>query len=199
MKFRYDTNPNTQAFWNNYYTERQVERKNDWLFPTAVKLLEKCPKGRPEALEVGCGAGRTIVELLKLKKDVSWTGLDFSVSGIQKANSKYPKQAKWICGDIEKMAELDARPIYDFILCVETMEHLSEPDIVCKLFFQWLKTNGTIFITVPVAGTPLDKNPKYHHVTYQPDDFGIMFSDKSAEVKTFQIDKHHLGVTVRKG
>lgn len=198
MKFNYKDNPNTVKFWDNYYTKRVVERKNNWLFDMVLAYL--APYTNPVAIEVGCGGGRTIIELCKLRRGVRWTGLDFSASGIKRANLKYAKYAKWWCDDIVNVAKRsEVVPVFDFILCVETLEHLSEPEIVCGLFFQWLKADGIILITVPVAGSALDKGKdNLHHVTYEPEDFFILFPQVNATVRTFQIDKHHLGVTIKK-
>lgn len=199
MKFRYDENPNTLEFWNRYYKRRTVERKLIWLFPEALKILNKYPP-EANALEIGCGNGRTVIELWKLRKSVLWTGLDFSDASIGNAKRKYKKYAKWRCADICDLTKFGrVEPTYDFILCAETLEHLTRPMVACELMWSLLKTAGTILITVPVAGTALDKNPlNLHHVTYQPDDFGTMFPNYLAHVETFQIDKHHLGAVIRK-
>jgi len=198
VNFRYEDNPNTLEFWNKLYATRKVERKNIWLFPEVIKLLKKYP-ANSMALEIGCGGGRTIIELWKLNKSILWTGTDFSSTAIARATKKY-KQAKWICGDICDYSRVHVvEPTYDFILCSETLEHLSKPMAACELMWKVLKTAGTIFITVPVAGSALDKNPgNLHHVIFQPDDFGTMFPNYLAEVETYKIDKHHLGAVIRK-
>ena len=196
MKFRYDENPNTLEFWDDVYANRKVERKNAWLFPEVMKLLSKYPQ-LSTALEIGCGGGRTTIELWKLKKSILWTGTDFSNTGIARANKKY-HQARWACVDI-CAAAIPELTTYDFILCSETLEHLTKPMVACEHMWKMLRTAGTILITVPLAGTKLDNNSKnYHHVTFQPDDFGTMFPNELANVTTYQIDKHHLGAVIRK-
>jgi len=197
MKFNYDENPNTVKFWDYYYFKRKVERKSLWLFDTVLYYLKTFSK--PDALEIGCGAGRTIIELWKLKKDVNWTGLDFSATAIDKAIHKYGKYAKFTCQDIVVQArESDPVPQYDFILCSETLEHISDPPLVCRHMWKMLRLGGIILITVPVAGTPLDTGKlNLHHITFVEQDFRDMFS--RARVNVFQIDKHHMCAIIKKG
>lgn len=197
MKFNYDDNPNTKEFWDSYYRKRKVERKNLWLFDTVIQYLRGYTK--PDAIEIGCGAGRTIIELWKMRKDVNWVGLDFSETAIATAIKKFGTRAKFIRADIVQMSlkRWPNKPYYNFILCAETLEHLDEPEKVCGLMWSWLRPEGTILITVPVAGTPLDKNPgNLHNITFQPEDFEGLFPE--GRVNTFKIDKHHLVVTVKK-
>ena len=197
MKFNYDENPNTIDFWNGYYNARKVERKNIWLFDTVIGLLRGYAE--PDAIEIGCGAGRTIIELWKLKKEVRWMGLDFSEVSIEKAIQKFGTRAKFMCADIVGLAHRSSpRPAFNFILCSETLEHISEPIVVCQMMWDWLRPSGTILITVPVARTPLDRGKQnLHHVKFQPEDFYVLFPHGGCEV--FQIDKHHLAVVIRKG
>ncbi len=198
MKFRYRENPNTVKFWDGYYNARKVERKSGWLFDEVIKCLEIYD--RPVALEVGCGAGRTIIELWKRRKDVSWHGIDYSAKAIGKAKVKFGTRGHFLCVDIDHMIKgIDTiSPYYDFILCSETLEHLSDPAGACKVMWKMLNDMGTIFITVPVAGTPLDKNPQnLHMVTFEEGDFEELFPE--GRVQTFEIDKHHLAVSITKG
>lgn len=204
MKFNYENNPNTLQFWDEYYRQRLVERKNPWLFPKAIEILDTlgdCPR----ALEVGCGAGRTIVELRKIKKDVRWSGVDISKIAIERARQTKP-WASWHYLDVvEESAHvlsalwevsLFAPGTFQFILCAETLEHLSAPGPVCTLFSIWLAKDGKMLITVPVEGSPLDKNSvNLHHVTFSEKDFAETLFPEN-KVETFRFDNQHLGVIV---
>ncbi len=214
MKFRYETNPNTKEFWEEYYTKRAVERLNKWLIPIVLKYLspyraippsmQVSPYKEPRALEIGCGAGRTIGELLSMRGDVQWTGMDYSEVAIKTAKRKYLNANFYWC-DAEKRFEheqykkMSINDQYNFILCTETLEHMSDPKSVCKLMYKWLKVNGTILITVPYPGSPLDTNSiNKHHVSFELKDFSDVLFSFANKVETFQIDKHHLGVIVMK-
>lgn len=217
MKFRYKENPNTRLYWEKYYTERIIERLNRWLIPIVLKYLSQyraippsmqaSVRKEPRALEIGCGAGRTIGELLKMRSDVQWTGMDYSEVAIAKAKSKYHNASFYWC-DVEKCYEhegnslkkiISANDQYEFILCTETLEHMSNPQSVCKLMYKWLKVNGTILITVPYPGSPLDTNSiNLHHVSFEMEDFENVLFPFADKIVIFQIDKHHLGIVVRK-
>lgn len=202
-------NPNTVGFWNNYYNLRKVERKNNWLFTSVLVNLKPVVKVKQqiEFLDVGCGMGRTMMELKKLFKvnfmDVHFnmTGVDISYVAISNAAKKYgaKNDLRWILSDV---GQEEPRKIgygeYDFILCAETLEHITKPDCACNNMVANLKDGGTIFITVPVYNSHLDTNSvNKHYTSFESDDFSnILF--KGMNVELYEIDKNHLSVIVKK-
>lgn len=91
-------------------------------------------------LEVGCGDGRFIRNLIKTNHTLIITGLDASAAGI---NCCKDIGCDLICSDI---LNYDPNKKYDYVLCFQTLEHFSSPDEVIEK----LKSLGkNIIVSVP--------------------------------------------------
>lgn len=96
-----------------------------------------------DVLDVGCRVGTTV---LKLKQ------MGYNPVGID-INKKYVEVAQQYTGCI--VLEMNAEYLtfddgsFAFILCTETLEHISNHMAVLNEFYRVLKPNGRIFISVP--------------------------------------------------
>lgn len=95
-------------------------------------------------LDLGCGNGATMVELAK----------DFTrVDGIDKARqpaSILPGQSVWWV-DLDTMAWFYSKhlPAADRIVCLEVLEHIAAPLVICKMIRDTLPYGGMAAVSVP--------------------------------------------------
>lgn len=98
-------------------------------------------------LDIGCGDGEFLSFLRDVKPSLHATGLDSSSSAIRKLESK-GLQGHQI-GDLNQ-PDLEPFKKVDFIVAMEIIEHLTEPELLMREF---LKTDAhTFYITIPNMG-----------------------------------------------
>ncbi|MDP2939848.1 MAG: class I SAM-dependent methyltransferase [Candidatus Omnitrophota bacterium] len=98
-----------------------------------------------KVLDVGCSKGY-IADLLKFKKCyVVGIEKDKPTSNIAR---KYCNEV--ITTDIENFAELPYPDgFFDFILCLDVLEHIARPDIILDKLRNYLSNNGSIIVSLP--------------------------------------------------
>jgi len=98
-------------------------------------------------LELGCGKGEFLLECHKENLDV--VGVDINPNYIEISKEKIKKsgfEPHIILTKGEKLPFKDNS--FDFINCVEVLEHTNDPEQVLKECFRMLKNNGQIYITI---------------------------------------------------
>ena len=118
--------------WSNYKRERKIinsmASNNHWI----VRELSNYKHGN--YLEIGTGSG----ELIRKTQSLGWNsyGVDPGdyASGFQivKNSSELPRQIK-----------------FDVIVFKDVLEHTFDPNIILKIYKNYLKPNAIMFITVP--------------------------------------------------
>ena len=78
--------------------------------------------------------------------DLSLTGLDFSAVGVDRCRALLP-EATFVVGDLYD-APLPAGA-YDLVLCVETLEHVPNPQAALRELLRACRPGGRIVRTVP--------------------------------------------------
>ena len=98
-------------------------------------------------VDIGAGWGDIVPILLKHKKDIDYTGIDFSTEIIKNLCNRYPGQ-KFINVAVDGL-EGD----YDYVLVLEVLEHVVPTKIFgfLKEVKRVLKRDGTLIITVPLG------------------------------------------------
>lgn len=96
------------------------------------------------ALDMGCGNGRTGGPLL-LNRGATYIGVDISRTAVAAARE--------FGLDARVIEDASALPFesasFDFVLCMEVLEHLFRPDIAAAEIARMLRQDGTALITVP--------------------------------------------------
>jgi 2-polyprenyl-6-hydroxyphenyl methylase/3-demethylubiquinone-9 3-methyltransferase len=96
------------------------------------------------ALDVGCGNGRTGGPLL-MKNGASYIGVDISRTAVAAAQE--------FGLDARVIADASSLPFesgsFDFVLCMEVLEHLFRPDLATVEIARVLRHGGIALITVP--------------------------------------------------
>ena len=107
-----------------------------------LKLIGKEKRG--PLLDIGCGAGRTGAELLRLGFNV--TGVDHSAKAVELAKER---------GIVAQMADLDANGLpfedckFDLAWAGDVLEHVFDPIFMLKETNRVLQAGGKIYLNVP--------------------------------------------------
>jgi ubiquinone/menaquinone biosynthesis C-methylase UbiE len=121
-----------------------------------IRLVE--PKKGERILDVGCGTGRIIGQLLKRTKHVE--GTDVSEEMLDVAKKRFPN-VSFFRSDIEKRIPRKGNT-YDKITCSLVLQFISNLERTLSEFHRVLKPRGKVFITDFVDGTM-----SYNDVTYR--------------------------------
>lgn len=100
---------------------------------------------RLSVLDVGCGNGSNSFPIASL--DHHLLGIDISPESIAFAESRnsFPN-ARF---KVHNLAEQPLSEKFDFIICSEVLEHLSDPGPLIRAMSEALKPGGLVIITVP--------------------------------------------------
>lgn len=120
-----------------------------------VKTLEEfSPLNGKRLLDVGCGYGGVVVSAAK--KGMNSVGIDYSQRLIEfsKANAEDNNLKKLT--SFKRMDALDYQSFlrlgkFDFIVCDNVIEHVSQPEKLIALISLALKDDGTGYVTIPNA------------------------------------------------
>lgn len=110
---------------------------------TIRKILQQQNISPPELLDIGCASGLVTARLAEFLPGSKVTGLDVYDPAIKLGRKLHPK-IKFIKGNIYNIPYKSST--FDFITCVETLEHLDNPDRAVKEIKRVLKNNGKLLI-----------------------------------------------------
>jgi len=107
------------------------------------KIEYKNGKGK-RALDIGCAYGYVLEVLSDFGYEIY--GMDISKYAIKKAKERLP-QGTFSVYDIQKGVPFKTK--FDFITCIETLEHLRNPEISIKNCYGALNPNGVFLASTP--------------------------------------------------
>jgi 2-polyprenyl-3-methyl-5-hydroxy-6-metoxy-1,4-benzoquinol methylase len=111
-----------------------------------IEILSLLPKNIDRVLEVGCGSGETI-RFLKEQTSCQWA------CGIDICDNRSSGAAGYIdCfieGNIESMKLNIAPKSLDLVLCLDVLEHLTDPWTILSNLKDLLKPDGVIIASIP--------------------------------------------------
>lgn len=129
----------------DYYHKAYFNKKD--LFHIYHKIrydyVQKQIKPNSTVLDVGCGSG--VLSYLLSKKGCKVTGVDIDKNRVNFCKKRYPN-IKFLQQDILK---LDLKDKFDYVLCLDTLEHLNNPEIAVKNLKKHMKPNSKLIIGVP--------------------------------------------------
>ena len=134
-------------------------------------------------LQLGCNAGRNLEAIAKQFPKAMYWGIDIDQDIITQARinfSKIEAKGHFICKDIQKMnfhESLIQLPKFDYILCPDVLEHLTNPKEVLEYIQQFLTEDGIVLASIPnlmhyAVIKPLIQEGKFHYI-----DTGLLDSD----------------------
>jgi len=146
---------NSRKNWDSLFANKKFLKQYDQperieSFREVIKILESHHvfENVSKMIDVGCGTGQFIVELLKEYPEIECTGTDFSAESIE------------VCKRLNINAEFHVFDIYadhngnflkyDLVVCSEVLEHLIVPEKAVTNLLKLLAPKvGTLVITVP--------------------------------------------------
>lgn len=138
----YDKLWSDEELLNCYLEPARVE---SYLHVVKYALSKDCGK---KVVDIGFGSG----DFLKLlcesapEKRFEVYGLDYAESAVKRASKMVPG-GTFITGDVYNLPY--PADFFDIVFCIQTLEHLKEPEKVLRQFDRVCKPGGMIIITVP--------------------------------------------------
>ncbi len=135
----------------------QIHRRR--LIRNYLKQLKIMPK---QIMDIGCGTGELLSELLKEYPNAKLTGCDLSIESSNLMKSISPN-SEFHCLDVEKLNLTIFKNSFDLITCSEVLEHCNNPRNVIKNAYEWLAPKGLFLVSVP-SGFITDYDKTIGHV-----------------------------------
>ena len=143
-------------------------------------------------IDIGCGGGMNIEQMLKLFPTSFITGVDYSMTAVKKAakrNKKAIKDKKLIVeqGDVSNLKYQDNS--FDLVTAIETVYFWPGPETSFNEVYRILKPNGTFMITQEADGL----NPDDDRLLDMIKDMNI-FTKEKFETMLSQIGFHDITI-----
>lgn len=111
-------------------------------------IIAYIPNGSHKILEVGCGSGVTLTKIKEMGKASEVVGIEVCKGAIEICSSMLDNA---LIGDIETFEVPYPIEYFDYIICVDVLEHLKDPLATLKKLRRFLKNSGTIIASIPNA------------------------------------------------
>lgn len=119
-------------------------------------------------LDAACGLGYGSHVLASLSPAARITGIDLSDWAVEFARRNYASdRVDFRCGSLPEALDEVPDASVDFVVSLETLEHVTDPTALLAAFDRVLKPGGRIFVSVPndwADETGEDPNPHHLHV-----------------------------------
>jgi len=112
-------------------------------------------------LDAGCGSGYGTSMVSKVADYI--VGIDNSASAILYAKKHYDSHNIHFNHDNLQTVESWVDSLFNVILCVEVIEHLQNPMSIIAKFASWLKDDGILILTTPLADNSQPKPVNTFH------------------------------------
>lgn len=131
---------------HNRAIERNIFQREKLAIDTIEKFVNN-KDGNSSLLDLGCGEGTFLLELLKNSINVDLHGTEFSEHQLAFAKSKV-HNAKFKQANLENGIPYENES-FDIIYSGEVIEHLNNPDFFVSEVYRVLKKNGLFVFTTP--------------------------------------------------
>ncbi|MBM3248714.1 MAG: methyltransferase domain-containing protein [Candidatus Omnitrophica bacterium] len=115
------------------------KRKPNYLLEAIVNIFANLPKGK--VLDLGCGNG----DYAKRLKDL---GFEVIASDMDLERFKYHNLIKFEASNLDKPLPFPDNS-FDYVLFLEVIEHLYNPDFVIEQVSRIIKPKGSLFLSTP--------------------------------------------------
>ena len=143
-------------------------------------ILKQVPANCRHILSVGCGAGRTELELIK--NGVSVTGIEMDALAAKIARHRGIHVLE---GDVAELCSSLTDTYFDCVIFADVLEHIMDADIVVKTIAEKIRPGGTIIVSVP--------NFRYYKFLYD-----IVFRGGITYASAGIYDRTHIRITTAK-
>jgi len=129
-----------------YLQNDALRMKNQYYEYTRKEIAPLLPDNPSKVLEIGCGAGNTLVWLKNLKHCTWIAGVEISPEAVEVARERldavYPV-------NIEQNSIPIQESTLDLILCLDVLEHMIDPWEVVRRLHKLLKPGGALIVSIP--------------------------------------------------
>ncbi|KKM88234.1 hypothetical protein LCGC14_1260790 [marine sediment metagenome] len=148
---------------HHYWYRKQIP----WYIEVANLCVERAVG--QVVIDLGCGDG--LVSKLLDARGYTVIGADNEESGLKLARELVPN-AEFILKDLNDM--FSPMAIYDYMVCLNTIEHLEKPENIVKIFRDNINQRGLIITDRPVEGRKLKGS---HFKEYNIKELRDLFKD----------------------
>lgn len=106
-----------------------------------------CPKGNAAILDVGCGRGHYYQFFSSCDIKGSYLGIDIKEHELWQIKEANGMQIAYLVHDAEKLQDLKQK--FDFIIAIQSLEHITNDMEVIKNMVMCLNDGGYITLTIP--------------------------------------------------
>ncbi|MBW6409249.1 bifunctional glycosyltransferase family 2 protein/class I SAM-dependent methyltransferase [Clostridium weizhouense] len=110
-----------------------------------IEMMDCDARKKIKVLEIGCGAGATLIELKNKFKNVELYGIEIN----EKAAEIAKGISNTIVGNIENMEISYEENFFDYIILGDVVEHLINPWEAMSKLRKYLKLSGKIIASIP--------------------------------------------------
>lgn len=162
--------------YTDYYSHGSTlvhSERFEWVINTFIK-----PVNGNKILEIGCGDAGCIYYLNKLGFSVY--GADYSESAIEKAKSNGLQVFQFdASNDVLPFPE----NYFDIVICLETYEHLRNPQHCTEEILKVLKTGGNLIISVPNPRFAFESHGYLYPCLFRVKNFVEYFENNGFQLK----------------
>lgn len=147
----------TKDFYESYWREREEAQRlhtlaGMWLPPRikiAISMIVTEQEGNISLLDVGCGEG-VLGKVLRQQFEgtLYLVGVDISGTALRYASQYYDKVIEANI-EMDDLAQSLPEKQFDYVVCLEVLEHLFEPSNVLKQVKRFLKKHGFLVASFP--------------------------------------------------
>jgi len=149
---------NTKKYWGSLLQSGKWGKGQEYLYTSIAKLFSK---KKITILDIGCANAFGTMALKNKLKNATIDACDFSKEAISNAKKKFGMNIDFFVHDVAKDK---LKNKYDYILMIETLEHLDNPDKIVK---KYLKCCKNMIVIVPYNETESDE----HVYSFDEDSF----------------------------
>jgi 2-polyprenyl-3-methyl-5-hydroxy-6-metoxy-1,4-benzoquinol methylase len=162
----------------------ELYRNKDGAYSSNIRwdMIQLIPAGDHRILEVGCGAGCTLMKLKELGKANEIVGIEIDEQVTQELAGTLDRL---YVGDVETIDLPYTEKYFDYILFGDVLEHLINPRRVLHSYKSLLRDDGYIIASIP--------NIKNHKILVK-----LIFFDEFQYTDAGILDRSHLRFFTKK-
>lgn len=176
--------------------------ENDPWFPSPAHLLRRSAlldefSGYPagKLLDVGCGAGRLLIDWQKLGHFGYGVDLDDTARGLSQNCVDAFEASFKIC----KYPPKGEEGTFDYLTVIEVLEHLEQPESALESWSKFLKPGGVLMASVPAFKSKWGASDEWagHVQRFEPNEFKTLAENAGFEVVKLRVYGFPLGNLTR--
>jgi SAM-dependent methyltransferase len=140
----------TPALRKLFYRLLDLLLLRSWHIRKVIKQWVRESPGPKKVLDAGSGFGQYEYYMASKHKDWTIKGVDVKEEQIADCSNFFSKIGyKNVSFEVADLTKFKEPETYDFVLCVDVMEHIEEDELVLKNFCDSLKPGGFLLISTP--------------------------------------------------